>query len=368
MKRRTTGLVVLAAVLFLGGLMYSYRQDIVATLFRPTQSRVEAGDIKTDQVEVVADDLVTPWSILHLPSGDLLVSQRGGQLARLGVNGVVYEIAGVRETSEGGLLGIALHPDFADNQRVYMYYTTEEAGRLTNQVVSAELAGNQLRGHQTIIKDIPAAGNHNGGAIAFGPDGKLYITTGDAAESRLAQDKQSLAGKILRINDDGTTPDDNPFENAVWSYGHRNPQGITWDNQGRMWSVEHGQSGQDELNLIDKGANYGWPEISGDEQSGDMRTPVLHSGSDDTWAPAQMIFTDDKLYFTGLRGQALYQVSELDADQPKIKQYLSAQYGRLRAIANRDSTLYIGTSNRDGRGAASFGNDKILRVPLGLLD
>lgn len=367
MKWRAIGVVVLVVALVLGGLTYYYRQDLIANIFEPTSSSVESGEIETGNIEVIADDLTTPWSIAHLPEGDMLVSQRSGQLKRLSPGGAVYEIAGVRETSEGGLLGVTLHPDFASNQLIYLYYTTDNGSGLSNQVVSAELADDRLGEQQTIIDNIPAATNHNGGAIAFGPDSKLYITTGDAATAQLAQDRQSLAGKILRLNPDGSIPADNPYGNAVWSYGHRNPQGIAWDSDGRLWSVEHGPSGRDEVNLIEEGENYGWPEISGDETKDGMRSPVVQSGDNDTWAPAQMVFADGKLYFTGLRGQALYEVSSIDS-QPQLRQYLQAEYGRLRAITSRDSALYVGTSNRDGRGSPSFGNDKILRIPLDLVD
>lgn len=367
MNRKIVGWVVLVAVVVVGVVMYLNRQELIAIFFEPTESSVESGQLQSDSITVAADNLTTPWSIQHLPGGDMLVSERRGQLKRIGQAGAVYDIEGVRETSEGGLLGVALHPNFADNELIYLYYTTDRAGGLTNQIDRAKLSGDRLSDQATILDGIPAAANHNGGAIEFGPDGKLYVTTGDAAQEELAQDKQSLAGKILRLNPDGTVPADNPFDNLVWSYGHRNPQGITWDSQGRMWSVEHGpsgvQSGRDELNQIEAGVNYGWPEISGDETAGGMRSPVLQSGDEDTWAPARMVYAEDKLYFTGLRGQSLYEVA-IDDDQPTIKKYLNGDYGRLRALATGGQVLYIGTSNRDGRGSASFGNDKILSLPL----
>ncbi len=372
MNRKRIGIGFLIAAIGIGVLVYINRQALIARVFEPTQSSVVNGEaVSANEIDTVATDLVTPWSISFLPSGDMLVSERSGQLKRIGSSGQTYIIKNVRETSEGGLLGIALHPAFNDNKQVYLYYTTDVGGELTNQIDKAELTGDRLDNLQTVLKGIPAAANHNGGAIEFGPDGKLYVTTGDAAQEILAQDRKSLAGKILRLNDDGTVPSDNPFGNLTWSYGHRNPQGIAWDDEGHLWSVEHGpsgvQTGRDELNLIEKGANYGWPEITGDETRESMRSPILQSGDNDTWAPARMTFADGKLYFTGLRGQSLYKVAISD-ETPTIKRYLSGEYGRLRAIAEYDSALYIGTSNRDGRGTPREGDDKILDVPLSLFE
>lgn len=351
--------------------IYLNRQSIIASWFKPTESSIEQGEVASDKVKSVANKLDTPWSISFLPGGDMLISERNGQIIRTNQDGTTYEIANVRETSEGGLLGLALHPDFKQNRQFYLYYTTQQDGQLTNQIDRAKLVDDKLTERTTILSDIPAAQNHNGGAIEFGPDGKLYVTTGDAAQSDLAQDKQSLAGKILRLNSDGSVPDDNPFDNLVWSYGHRNPQGLAWDDSGQLWSVEHGpsgvQSGNDEVNKIDKGANYGWPVIKGDETGKGLRTPILQSGADETWAPSRLVFAKGKLYFTGLRGQSLYQV-DISRDKPTIKRYFSGEYGRLRAITAADNTLYVGTSNRDGRGDPKPNDDQILSMPLGLFN
>jgi glucose/arabinose dehydrogenase len=268
------------------------------------------------------------------------------------------------------LLGVAVHPSFAINHQVYLYFTTEKNGVLTNQVDRYELSDQKLTNKKMIIDNIPAAPTHDGGGIAFGPDDKLYITTGDARQADQAQDTGSLAGKILRLNDDGSVPSDNPFQNAVWSYGHRNPQGITWDDQGRMWAVEHGPSGErngtgkDELNRIEKGANYGWPVSSGDEKHEGMKTPIVQSGAKETWAPSGIAYANGSLFFAGLRGQSLYEARITGDNSVELTRHFVEEYGRLRAVAVNGSYLYTSTSNRDGRGEPATSDDTILQIDL----
>lgn len=360
--RRGVGIGIIVIVVIMGfvGAAYAYREDIVRWYLQPTESTVEQVSVKSEP-EVVASNLDTPWSIAFLPSGDMLVTERSGELQRIGEDGRAFAIEGVRETSEGGLLGVALAPDFEQSAAIYLYYTTNRTGVLTNQVDRYVLDEDRLSERSEIITDIPAASNHNGGAIAFGPDDMLYVTTGDAAEPELAQATDSLAGKILRLKADGSTPSDNPFDNPVWSYGHRNPQGIAWDDDGRLWSVEHGQSSQDELNLIERGANYGWPTIRGDETRDGMRSPVVHSGNTDTWAPSGLAYYDGSLYFAGLRGQSLYRAEIVESERVNLTQLFSQEYGRLRAVTAHDNSIYFSTSNRDGRGSPAGDDDKILR-------
>ena len=355
----------LAVIAIIVGLLFAFRQQLLAFFFQPTESSIREVATNEKAVETIAQGLTTPWSITFLPNGAMLVTERNGQIQRIGESGKTYPIDGVRETSEGGLLGIAVHPQFRDNNRLYVYFTTDQGGELTNQIDQYVLSGDSLGFERTIMADIPAATNHNGGAIAFGPDGKLYATTGDAARSDLAQDTSSLAGKILRMNDDGSVPADNPYGNLTWSYGHRNPQGIAWDKQGRLWSVEHGpsgaDSGRDELNLIEKGANYGWPVITGDETRDGMKTPIVQSGDTETWAPAGLGYYDGSLYFAGLRGQALYR-AVISGETVTLSRHLSETYGRLRAVTTHDGKLYVSTSNRDGRGSPAPEDDRILRI------
>lgn len=359
--------VIIASITVL--VMLFWRQIANYALW-PTESSLPAGQVTVTEkgLRTVVSDISTPWAIGFLPNGDLLVTERSGQVQRIGDDGAIYAIEGVRETSEGGLLGIAIHPDFNDNGYVYLYSTTVSSGALSNRIERYQLVGRELRGRTAILTDIPASANHDGGALAFGPDSKLYVTTGDAGNENLAQDRRSLAGKILRINDDGSIPDDNPFNNAIWSYGHRNPQGIAWDGRERLWSTEHGpsgaQTGRDELNLIEKGANYGWPTIAGDEVREGMKSPVIHSGNSDTWAPGGLAYANGSLYFAGLRGQTLYRAVINGDDTVSLTRYFSGQYGRLRAVSIRSDELYFSTSNRDGRGTPASGDDHIYAVPL----
>lgn len=319
--------------------------------------------VKKD-IEVIAQNLSIPWGVAFLPTGEILVTERPGNLLKIGKDRAVIKIHGVRHVGEGGLLGLAMHPDFAQNNFLYLYLTTREGDGLTNRVERYRLEGNELRDRKIIIEKIPGAVFHDGGRIAFGPDGMLYVTTGDAQNPNLAQDRASLAGKILRLRDDGTVPQDNPFGSPVYSYGHRNPQGLAWDDQGRLWATEHGASNFDELNLIIKGANYGWPTIIGDQKRVGMQTPVIHSGSRDTWAPAGLVYLRGNLIFAGLRGESLYQAKIFpDGTVRSFEKKFEGEFGRIRAVVlGPDEDIYITTSNTDGRGDPLPGDDKLISL------
>lgn len=315
-----------------------------------------------DDVEI-ASNLDTPWSVVILPNGHLLLTLRHGSVVTVnpdsGQKIEIGRIEGVLEIGEGGLLGADLHPEFTQNNRIYFYHTYRNQGdNLYNRVVSYVLENEQLSQPQIIISDIPGASNHNGGRIKFGPDGYLYITTGDAANPSLSQDTSSLAGKILRLTPEGTPAPNNPFNNEVYSYGHRNPQGLTWDFQGRLWSTEHGPSARDELNLIEAGRNYGWPNISGGQSEQEMETPVIHS-SNNTWAPSGLTFLNNSLYFTGLRGQSVY---KYDLSSESLTSVFSGQYGRIRDIIVFNQNLLFITNNTDGRGQPQIDDDKIFMI------
>lgn len=328
-----------------------------------------------EYIQTIAENLDIPWEIVFFVDGSMLVTERPGRLLRISGNEhTSIEVSGVRHVGEGGLLGLALHPDYENNRWLYLYATTQTESGLTNRVERYifDSETNQLKERKVIVENIPGAANHDGGRIAFGPDKLLYITTGDAGNEESAQDTSSLAGKILRLTDEGGIPTDNPFNNAVYSYGHRNPQGLAWDKNGQLWATEHGPSGvdtgDDELNLIEKGANYGWPTIKGAQQRAGMKAPVIHSGSEDTWAPAGTVIVGDRLLFTGLRGQSLYSVRLTETGVEDLTTYFREEYGRLRVITTGpDGWLYLATSNTDGRGASQANDDRIIKIPPSVL-
>jgi glucose/arabinose dehydrogenase len=248
-----------------------------------------------------------------------------------------------------------------------LYYTYTASGNNTmNRVVRLTMENEIFLVDEKIIVDaIPGASNHNGGRIKFGPDGYLYIGTGDAQEPSRAQDTNSLAGKILRVTDDGSPAPGNPFNNRIYSYGHRNVQGLAWDSNGQLWATEHGRSGAlsglDEVNKIESGKNYGWPEIQGNETRDGMITAAKNSGNT-TWAPAGMDYVAGSMYYAGLRGESLYEANVSGSQIPDVITHLKGQYGRLRDVVTHNGMLYITTSNKDGRGSPKEGDDKILRI------
>lgn len=312
---------------------------------------------------IVAKNLEVPWEVVFLPGGDMLVTERVGRLKQIDKSGNVVnemEINEVHNVGEGGLLGLALHPDFSRNRQIFLYYTYSSNGDNTeNRVVRFVFKNGSLSEKTIIVDKIPGATNHNGGRLMFGPDNFLYITTGDAQEPSLAQNTDSLAGKILRVDFDGKAAPDNELKNRVFSYGHRNAQGLAW-RQGELWATEHGPSGNDEINKVENGNNYGWPIIQGDESREGMITPVVNSGSS-TWAPTGIVFLNGKLYFAGLRGMALYSV---DPDHVSIENInvINDGFGRMRAVAVNNGELLITTSNRDGRAIPKPEDDKIIRI------
>ena len=334
------------------------------------------------KVETVAENLDIPWSIAWAPDWTIFFTERTGNVKVI-QDGVVSEPILTLDVGgeEGGLLGIALDPNFLDNHYVYLYYTYNDFLATYNKVVRYVESDLKLTEDKILIDNIPGGLYHDGGRIQFGPDGKLYILTGDAGNSALAQDTNSIAGKILRINSDGSIPEDNPFaDSPIYSYGHRNPQGLDWDDSGNLLATEHGPSGfhgvaHDEINLIKPGANYGWPDIIGSETKEGLITPILNTG-EDTWAPSGAEFYDGekipqwtgKYFVATLRGNHLHLV-DFDLENNKVvsdKELFSGEFGRLRDVATGpDGYLYFLTSNQDGRGYAEKNDDRILRiVPL----
>ncbi|HZE87459.1 MAG TPA: PQQ-dependent sugar dehydrogenase, partial [Methylomirabilota bacterium] len=259
-------------------------------------------------VSVVADNLEVPWSLVFLPDRSILFTERPGRVRLINPEGKLQQepllTIPVNAVSEGGLLGITIDPQFATSKFVYVYYTyANTSGNTLNRVVRYTFAKTTLTDPKMLVDAIPGNADHNGGRIKFGPDGYLYVTTGDAQNPSHAQDTSSLAGKILRMTTDGKPAPGNPFNTLIYSYGHRNPQGLAWDDKGQLWATEHGRSGNlsglDELNLIQAGKNYGWPIIQGDEKKAGMITPVINSGPTTTWAPSGAAFHKGSIFFGG---------------------------------------------------------------------
>ncbi|MCE2505443.1 MAG: PQQ-dependent sugar dehydrogenase [Nitrosopumilaceae archaeon] len=327
------------------------------------------------KVDVVADNLKVPWAIDFASDGRIFFTERIGTVNVI-ENGQINQIMSLGVGGgEGGMLGIALDPNFEENHYIYVYYTYNELLGIKNRLVQYVEWNNILDDEKVLIEGIPGAPYHDGGRIKFGTDGMLYVTTGDAGNPDLSQDVNSLAGKILRINSDGTTPDNNPFGSIVYSIGHRNPQGIDWDESGNLVATEHGPSGwigvaHDEINLIVPGANYGWPDVFGDQTKEGLTNPILHSG-DDTWAPSGATFYygddmpmfDGKYFVAALRGQHIHMI-EFDDNFGVLyhSELFSGEFGRIRDVTSGPDGLYFMTSNQDGRGNPNLYDDKILRI------
>lgn len=321
-------------------------------------------------VMTVAEGLDTPWALAFLPDNSILVTERPGRVRLISPDGhlqvdPVATIANVKEIGEGGLLGIAIHPDFTTNHFVYLYYTYSGTDNSLNRVVRMTYQNNRLSDEKVILDNILGSANHDGGRIKFGPDKYLYIGTGDAERPSQAQDTKTLGGKILRITDSGEPAPGNPFNNPVYSYGHRNVQGLTWDEKNQLWATEHGrsgaQSGLDELNLIEAGKNYGWPTIQGNQTKAGMETAKLNSG-DTTWAPSGIAFLNGSVYFGGLKGQSLYEAT-ITQIPIQLEPHFSGEYGRIRdVVVGPDQRIYFTTSNLDGRGSPGKGDDKVISV------
>lgn len=338
-------------------------------------------------LEVIADNLEIPWAVAHIDTNTKLVTERSGTV-RLVENKIVleqpvYEIPNVVVEGEAGLMSMLLHPNFEENNYVYIYFSYSNTNDETTLKVSRFEYINKKFGNEFVVIDnIPYGQFHAGGEMAFGPDGKLYITTGDVTDRNLAQDIQSLAGKTLRLNDDGTIPNDNPFAyeetvlDSIYTVGHRNSQGIDWHPETNIqYQSDHGPSGfdggtgQDEINLIEAGRNYGWPVIRGDETQEGLETPIIQYSP--AIAPSSIAFYDgamfpelqNKLLVAALAGEGIL-VLTIEGDQI-IDEFrlLNENIGRIRDISiDTDGSIYFTTSNTDGRGDERENDDKIYRI------
>lgn len=359
----------------------------------PDSEEADAGETEPEEVDVDEpeevfegfpyevqswiEQLESPWALDIAADGTIYFTESTGAVRVIEDGELVQEpvisFPNTVTRSEGGLLGLALHPQFEHNRLMYVYQTYSESGTTRNRVLRLIENEGKAELERVIIDNLPGAANHNGGRIKIGPDEHLYITAGDIYEVELAQQLDSLGGKIIRLGLDGEIPDDNPFDNSpVYSWGHRNPQGLAWHPEtGDLFSSEHGQTAHDEINLIIPGQNYGWPIIEGDQEADGMQSPLVHS-STVTWAPSGATFitkgpwTGD-LFVANLRGEQLIRIM-LDQQNGQLeytdREYLfHGEFGRIRdVVEGPDGIVYILTNNRDGRGDPTSEDDRIIRL------
>ncbi|HEX7031995.1 MAG TPA: PQQ-dependent sugar dehydrogenase [Nitrososphaera sp.] len=355
--------IVAAAIVVVAAIATAFYAPSQTTLPIPEPSL--GGNGSRSGVRVLAENLEVPWAIDIAEDGRIFFTERPGRI-RIIENGTLLEPAAfinVAQNGESGLLGIALHPNFTENQLLYVYHTYSNGSNVFNKVLMLTERDNKIIESKVIIDGIPAANGNDGGRIKFGPDGKLYIATGDARQPDLAQNANSLAGKILRLNPDGTIPEDNPFEGSpVYSYGHRNIQGLAWNPvTGELYASEHGPEGNDEVNIIKPGANYGWPIEGCDAQR--FEKPVLCFNP--AIAPAGIVIPEhdtlgyqNDILLAALKAQQLRLV-----DQEGSGNNVLTGFGRIRDVVEApDGSLYVATSNRDGRAIPDASDDKILRI------
>lgn len=328
----------------------------------PVQSGAPLQVVQTEMSQLAA-----PWSMVFFPDGSALISERdtakilhgtrsgGGWITR-----VVTTVPGVNNDGEGGLLGLAVQPG-SNPAQVYAYWSTAN----DNRVGQMTWDGQNLSSPQVIFQGIPHASFHNGGRILFGSPDKLFVATGDAGQEDASQDRDSLAGKILRINADGSVPPDNPFgASPVYSYGHRNVQGLAWDEQGQLWATEFGSKDADELNRITAGSNYGWPIVEGRSSNSDFVNPVVEWRPTSTASPSGLAISGNSAWIASLRGECLWQV-DINQANPVPVQHLTT-LGRLRdVVVTPEQGLWVMTNNTDGRGDPQPNDDQIVSVQVG---
>lgn len=328
---------------------------------------------------IVLKDLQIPWDIHVLPDESFFMTERVGRLSYVTVDREVlplWELQAKADTDdEVFMLGVVTHPEFPQQPYVYVYasYHKEAPWEAGNAVVRLEYDEQSQIVHnpQPLLTGLPGVA-YEGGRLAFGPDGYLYITTGAVHDTDAAQATDSFRGKILRLTDEGSVPASNPFGSVVYAYGLRNSQGLAWDDTGRLWAIDHGRSGvlsgMDEINLIEKGGNYGWPIGEGDIVPEGTIAPVLHSGAEETWAPASLVYVHNQLLFGGLVSKSIFTVDVVDTGlaTESLDRLHKGEWGRVRTLhlAPQGDALYLTTSNTDGRGEPVDTDDRVIRVPL----
>ncbi|MGY6024484.1 PQQ-dependent sugar dehydrogenase [Streptomyces spinosirectus] len=342
----------------------------------PSDRSVEQAPPAKGSVKVlrtVTTGLNTPWGVAPLPDdSSLLVASRDrGTITRVdatsGKKTELGKVSGVSPAGEGGLLGIALSPDYASDHMIYAYFTSASDNRIVRMLYDTKKpAGEQLGAPDTIFKGIPKGYIHNGGRIAFGPDGMLYAGTGESGDRGLAQDKKSLGGKILRLTPEGDPAPGNPFPGSpVYTYGHRNVQGLAWDGKQRLFASEFGQNTWDELNAIKPGADYGWPDAEGKSSDSRYQNPIAQWHTDDA-SPSGVAYAEGSIWMAGLKGGRLWRIplkGTVASAEPQA--FLTGRYGRLRTVVSAGGDkLWLTTSNTDGRGDPKSGDDRILELEV----
>lgn len=361
----------------------------------PTSAQGQAPSRDDLQVEALASNLDTPWDLVWGPDGMIWFTERAGRVSRVdpstGDVALIGEVPGVYERGEAGLMGMAFHPDFPAEPWIYLAHSYQDGGAIRNRLVrvryregSAGRSGS-LGPPEVLVDGIPGRGNHNGSRLAFGPDGNLYMTMGDAGNRSSAQDLGSLSGKILRVRTDGGPAMGNPFATRVWSYGHRNTQGLVFHPEtGRLYISEHGPSDNDEVSLVERGDNHGWPAVHGrcdGDTPGEEEfcrqnqvveslaqwTPTVGIAGADVYTGAAIPEWEGDLLVVALRGERMFRL-ELSANGRSVvdqEVFFQGEFGRLRdVLVGPDGTLYLATSNRDGRGRPAADDDRILKVTL----
>jgi len=335
-------------------------QASTSTPAAPTTATTPSGPPRV--IGTVARHLEVPWGIGFLPDGSALVTERdSGRILRIAGRKVteVGRIDQTRAEGESGLLGLAVSPSYAEDGRIFVYTTTDD----DNRVLRMRFANGRLGASTAILTGIPNGFIHDGGRLAFGPDGYLYVSTGETGHGELAQRESSLGGKILRITQNGDPAPGNPdARSPVWTLGHRNVQGLAFDDTGRMWASEFGQDTWDELNLIEKGTNYGWPYVEGRGSLRRYRNPQVVWRTDDA-SPSGLAYLDGHLWLGALRGERLWRIDVRGKRASHPTDFFVGKYGRMRTVVVApDGNLWVTTSNRDGRGDPAVSDDRILLV------
>lgn len=360
-------------------IIYSLLSDMMSRNLTNAKTSISPSEKFPYKVEVIAENLNIPWAIDISDEGKLYFTERVGSIrvienGNLNFKPVITLKEPFISRGEGGLMGVVLDPSYLQNHYIYVMYSYLEDNKVYNKVVRLIENNNKAFIDKVILDKISGGRIHNGGRLKIGPDKKLYITTGDAGIPNLAQDLTSLAGKILRVELDGSIPKDNPIINSsIYSLGHRNPQGLAWNSNNILYEAEHGQAAHDEINIIKAGINYGWPIVQGNEVSNNIlsQKPLIQSG-EETWAPSGITFISQgpwksRLLVANLRGSQLLSISlnEEGTMVTNVESIMKNEFGRLREVVEaKDGSIYITTNNRDGRGNPNINDDKIIKLTL----